>query len=327
MKRILTAFAALVLAACGAGKRYVISDGAAIGTTFHICAELGGGASAADIYSAMKEVEREARASMSIFDEGSLLNRINRGETDSIDEHIARNFAIARTVGELSGGRYDITVKPLTEAWGFAAREGDERPNLDSLLRLVGADKWHVEGGRVVKADPRVQFDLNSVAKGYTVDMAAQRLEAMGAENYIVEIGGEVRCRGVNPSGELWRIGIDTPFEGNMSPGASMSGAVVLNDRALATSGNYRRFHTTADGRKIVHTIDPRTGEGAVSRLLSATVTAATCAEADALATMFLVLGDGEACRMASEMRDTVGVFFILAGEGDEYEFFNTLDK
>ena len=313
-----------MLAGCS-HDRYIVCDGAMIGTTFHVCAELEN-VSEEDLYARMMQIEAEARASMSIFDENSLLNRINRNETDSIDIHILRNFEIARRIGEGIDARYDITVKPLTEALGFAAAEAAVNPNIDSLLMFVGYDKWCIDGGRVVKADPRVQFDLNSVAKGYTVDMVGEMLESLGAVNYLVEIGGEVRCRGVNRSGELWNIGIDAPYDGNYMPGADMCGTVRLGDRSLATSGNYRRFHLDENGRKIVHTIDPRTGEGVISRLLSSTVVAASCAEADALATMFLAVGADDAITLAGSMRDSIGVFFILDRDG-EYEFFNTIDQ
>ena len=107
-------------------------------------------------------------------------------------------------------------------------------------------------------------------------------------------------------------------------PGAAMSGTVRLRDRSLATSGNYRRFHIDENGRKIVHTIDPRTGSGAVSRLLSATVSAAECAEADALATMFLAIGADDALELAAKMQDTTSVFFILDAGNGEFEYFNT---
>lgn len=313
-----------VLAGCS-HDRYIVCDGAMIGTTFHVCAEVEG-LSSSELYNAMMRIETEARASMSIFDEGSLLNRINRSETDSLDCHLLRNLQIARGIGEGIDARYDITVKPLTEALGFAAGEAADHPNIDSLLMFVGYDKWRIEEGRVVKADPRVQFDLNSVAKGYTVDMAAEMLESLGAKNYLVEIGGEVRCRGVNREGRLWTIGIDTPYDGNYMPGVDMCGKVQLQDRALATSGNYRRFHIDENGHKIVHTIDPRTGEGVSSRLLSATVVAANCAEADALATMFMVAGADDAMALAERMRDSIAVLFILDGE-DEYEIFSTIEE
>lgn len=315
----------LALCGCRHNEAYIVSDGAMIGTTFHVCAQLHD-VTPAQLYSKIINVEKEARASMSIFDENSLINRINRNETDSLDEHILCNFNIARSIGETLDPRYDITVKPLTEALGFAAKEAVANPDIDSLLQFVGYDKWHIDGDRVVKCDPRVQFDLNSIAKGYTVDMVGRMLENMGARNYLVEIGGEVRCRGVNRSGELWTIGIDAPYDGNMSPGLTMAGTVMLGDKALATSGNYRRYHLDENGHKIVHTINPLTGATVTSRLLSATAIAETCAEADALATMFLAMGADEAITMAQKMRDSVSVFFILDNEG-EYEFFNTLDQ
>lgn len=315
----------VILCACTQQKSYVVSDGSMIGTTFHVCAELQN-ISPAELYSEIMNIETQARASMSIFDENSLLNRINRNETDSLDEHLIRNFTIARNIGEQIDPRYDITVKPLTDALGFAAKQAVENPNIDSLLAFIGYDKWHIDGNRVVKSDKRVQFDLNSIAKGYTVDMVGNRLEELGSQNYLVEIGGEVRCRGVNRSGDLWTIGIDTPYEGNMSPGVSMSGTVMLGDKALATSGNYRRFHLDENGSKIVHTINPMTGETVVSRLLSATVVADNCAEADALATMFLAAGADEAISLAETLRDSIGVFFILDKDG-EYDFFNTIDR
>lgn len=325
-KNLIALLAAAMLCGCAENQRYITADGPMIGTTFHVCAELPD-ASSADVFASMMHLEAEARASMSIFDDNSLLNRINRNETDSLDEHLLRNFAIARNIGERLDPRYDITVKPLTEAWGFAAARAEDHPDIDSLLAFVGYDKWSVDGSRVVKSDPRVQFDLNSVAKGYTVDMAGRMLESLGARNYLVEIGGEVRCRGLNPSGKLWTVGIDTPYEGNMTPGSDLFDAVRLRDRSLATSGNYRRFHIDENGRRIVHTIDPRTGQGASSRLLSATVAAGTCAEADALATLFLVIGADDAIALAERMRDSVGVYFILDAGNDEYEFFNTISE
>ena len=148
-----------------------------------------------------------------------------------------------------------------------------------------------------MKDDPRVQLDFNSVAKGYTVDLLAGLVEKYGAENYIVDIGGEVRCRGLNRQGRAWRIGVETPFDGNMSDGEYLQKRIQMTGGGLATSGNYRRFYLDGEGNKVAHTIDPRTGRSALSRLLSVTVAAPTCAEADALGTMFLAMGADDALR------------------------------
>ncbi len=241
---------------------------------------------------------------MSIFEEESLLSRLNDNRTDSVDAHIAYCLRLADSVGALSGGVYDVTVKPLVEAWGFAGRAADAAPDVDSILRFVGRGKVRIEGGRLVKADPRVQLDFNSVAKGYTVDLLAALVERAGARNYLVEIGGEIRCRGVNASGGPWRIGVETPFDGNDLCGASVQRRLRMSGGGLATSGNYRRYYVGADGAKVAHTIDPARG-AARSRACcrSVTVAAPTCAEADALGTMYLAMGPTRRSNACAPMR------------------------
>lgn len=310
--------AAVVLASCAGRPDYTTVDGVMLGTTLHVVADVRD-VSAQEFYAAVMELDREAKASMSIFDENSLLSRLNRNQTDTVDRHIAFNLRLADSIGALSDGRYDVTVKPLVEAWGFAGKEAQAHPNIDSILEFVGREKVHIEGNRLVKDDPRVQLDFNSVAKGYTVDLLAALVERFGARNYIVDIGGEVRCRGVNRQGNPWRIGVETPFDGNMTDGEYLQRRISLSEGGLATSGNYRRFYLDADGNKVAHTIDPRTGRSVVSRLLSVTVVAPTCAEADALGTMFLAMGADDA-RAAVDRMPGVKVYFILAGEGDAYE-------
>lgn len=314
---VLLCAAALLLAACRERTAYRTADGTMLGTRLHLVADAP--CTAQELYAAAMRLDTAAKRSMSLFDEGSLLNRLNRNETDSTDRHIRRNLRLADSIARLSQGAYDITVGPLVRAWGFAGRRAEAAPDVDSLLRFVGYDKIRLDGERLVKADPRVQIDLNSIAKGYTVDLLAERIEAAGAENYIVDIGGEVRCRGLNPRGLPWRIGVETPFDGNQTDGAYIERRIALSEGAMATSGNYRRFYLDAAGRKIAHTIDPRTGYSRLSRLLSATVVAPTCAEADALGTMFMALGDTAARRFA-EAHPALPVYLIFAGEGDAYE-------
>lgn len=313
------AAAAVVTAGCSSRRDYVTVEGAMLGTTLRIVADVD--ATQQELYAAAMRIDREAKASMSLFEEGSLLARLNRNETDSVDVHITRCLLLADSVGALSDGRYDVTVAPLVEAWGFAARERTEHPNVDSLLAFVGRDKVRIEAGRLVKSDPRVRLDFNSVAKGYTVDLLAAEVERLGARNYIVDIGGECRCRGVNASGHPWRIGIETPFDGNMTQGAYLQRRIAMNGGALATSGNYRRFYIDDEGRKVAHTIDPRTGRCALSRLLSVTVAAPSCAEADAVATMLLAMGADDALEAVGRMPG-LKCYFILSGEhgGDDYE-------
>ena len=319
MRWAFAAFVAAVLCGCAGRPDFTVVDGVMLGTTLHVVADVKG-VSSQELYAAVMELDREAKASMSIYDPMSLLSRLNRNETDTVDRHIAFNLHLADSIGALSDGRYDVTVKPLVEAWGFAGKERTEHPNIDSILEFVGREKVRVAGGRLVKDDPRVQLDFNSVAKGYTVDLLAALVEKYGAENYIVDIGGEVRCRGVNRQGQAWRIGVETPFDGNMSNGEYLPKRIQMTGGGMATSGNYRRFYLDKEGNKVAHTIDPRTGRSALSRLLSVTVVAPTCAEADAMGTMFLAMGADDALAAVGRMPG-VKAYFILAGAGeDEYE-------
>lgn len=300
---------------------YVRVEGAMLGTFLQVSAETS--VPSSEIYQKMMQIDSMAKASMSIFDDKSLLSRVNRGETDSLDQHILFNLSLAERVHRVSGGVYDVTVKPLVAAYGFAGKNPDFKVNVDSLLEFVGFDKIAVQDGHLVKSDSRVQLDFNSVAKGYVVDLAAETLEELGIENYMVDIGGEVRCRGVNPKGMAWRVGIETPFDGNDLPGAYIQQVISLSDCAMATSGNYRRYYVDNEGNKVAHTIDPRTGKSAITQLLSATVVAPTCAEADAYGTMFMALGKERAIELARELeKEGVMVYFITSGEGSEFDIY-----
>ncbi|MBQ1204875.1 MAG: FAD:protein FMN transferase [Alistipes sp.] len=311
---------ALLLTACATKPTYKVVDGVMLGTRLHIIAD-----SPCDtLYRGAMALDAEAKRSMSIFEENSLLNRLNRNQTDSLDHHITRNILLADSIHRLSGGAYDITVKPLVEAWGFAGREAQQQPNIDSILQFVGMEKIRIEAGRLKKTDPRVAIDLNSIAKGYTVDLLAEYVEQTGAENYIVDIGGEVRCKGHNRQGNPWRIGVESPFDGNMTDGEYIERRIALTSGAMATSGNYRRYYLNEKGEKIAHTIDPRTGYSNPSRLLSATVVAPTCAEADALCTMLLAMGDKAALAFA-EAHPTMAVYLIFAPrEGEQFEEYSS---
>ena len=322
--RYFTILAALLLAGCSPVSQYRTVDGSMLGTTYHIVAETS--LSNERIFEEMQRINLEAIASMSIFNPNSQLSRINRNESDSVDIHIARNIEVAAKVNALTP-RYDITVKPLVEAYGFAAKNREAKPNIDSLIQFVGFDKFHLEGNHIIKTDSRLQIDLNSVAKGYVVDLIAEWLDRQGAENYIVEVGGEICAKGVNAKGIAWRVGVDTPFDNNNSPGAHQQKVVQISGLALATSGNYRRFYYNDAGERISHTLNPQTGRSQTTSLLSATVIAPRCAVADALATAFMASGENEAIALAKRLCDSIQVYFVLAPEQgkEEYREFSTL--
>lgn len=327
--RFLAILVSVLLVGCGNPKQqqdaqYRTVNGSMLGTTYSVKAKTA--LSSKQIFEAMQRIDSEAKASMSIFNDSSLLSRINRNEIDTLDNHIVQNIALAAKVNALTP-RYDITVKPLVEAYGFAAKNPESRPNVDSLIQFVGFSKFHLEGNRIVKEDPRLQLDLNSIAKGYVVDLITKWLDEQGSENYIVEVGGEIRAKGVNAKGIAWRIGVDAPFDNNNSPGEHLQKVVQISNRALATSGNYRRFHYNAEGERISHTLNPQTGRSHTTTLLSATVIAPHCATADALATAFMASDEQDAIALAESLRDSVQVYFVLApAKGSEvYREFSTL--
>lgn len=218
----------------------------------------------------------------------SEITRFNQG--DSLQFKLPYFYPVlkrSQEIAEITEGAFDPTVAPLVNAWGFGPG-GGELPDsvaVDSLLRLVGFDKIRFNQQRVVKKQPYVQLNFSAVAKGYGVDVVAAYLADKGVENMMVEIGGEVVARGVNPQGEIWRIGIDNPEH----PG-QMNVAIALDHQALATSGNYMNFYEK-DGQKYAHTIDPRSGYPVQHSVLSASVIADDCMTADAYATAFMVVG------------------------------------
>ncbi len=306
--------ATVVLAAgCSNGNEVTRMDGFALGTVYQVSVK---GPVPANLEERLDSLFAAVTASMSVFAPDSRISRLNRGETDSLDEHLTRCIETADDVSRLSGGLYDITVKPLRDAYGFGNEKPQENPDIDSLLETVGYDKLSVCEGRLRKSDPRVQIDLNSIAKGYTVDRAGMLLEELGVREYLVDIGGEIYCRGTNASGKEWTVGIESPFEGNYIPGAYVQTVVRLSDAGLATSGNYRNFRVDSLGRRYTHIINPLTGANTRSDLLSATVMASSCMLADAYGTMLMAVGYEKAVELLENMDDAEALLIRAAEDG-----------
>lgn len=230
----------------------------------------------------------------SVFDSMSLICRLNRGDTDSVNGWFEECFAISERVYLLSDGLFDPTLGPLISAYGFG-RKGEQR-EIDSvefaaIMSTVGLSKIRIIQGKLVKDLEQIELDFNAVAQGYSTDLVSRMFDSLAVMNYMVEIGGEIFSRGVSSSGKAWKIGIDTPTQGNMLPGAWVNKVIELQGRGLATSGNYRKFIDKPSGERITHTIDPRNGLPATHNLLSATILAPTAAMADGLATACMVGG------------------------------------
>ncbi len=306
--------AILFLHGCAGKVEYAEINGLTQGTTYHIVVEKKAGL---DIMALRQQVEAlltHVDNSLSIYNDSSVISLINSGVSDVTDTLFRDVFRSAAIVSEESGGLFDITIGPLVKAWGFGpdAMKRFDPAMLDSLLALVGMDKVRLDGGRLVRSDPHMFIDVNAIAQGYTVDLLVGLLKNEGIDECLVEVGGEVRTAG-DKGGKGWHVGIDTPADGNFIPGAELQARVRLDNRALATSGNYRKFFVE-DGVKYSHTIDPRTGYPVRHTLLSATVIAAECAVADAWATACMVAGPDSA-RTLIEKHDFLEGYLIFSDE------------
>jgi thiamine biosynthesis lipoprotein len=229
--------------------------------------------------------------SLSIYKDSSIISKINRNEEVTLDKYFTEVFTKSALISEMTGGAFDITVGPLVKAWGFGpnAKKNFTESKRDSLLNLVGMNKVSIVNGKLVKSIPGIYLDVNAIAQGYSVDVICSFFDDLGIKNYLIEIGGEVRAKGTK-AGAFWRIGIDKPEDNNMSPGQTLEAIIKISDKALATSGNYRKFYIE-DGIKYSHEIDPKTGYPAKNTLLSVSLLADECATADGVATACMVMG------------------------------------
>ncbi len=266
---------------------YNKSEGNIFGTTYRIIYQ-----SKEDLNSGILQELEKVDNSLSTFKPNSTISLINSNKGKATDPLFREVFRISMDVARQTNGAFDITVAPLVNAWGFGFKnKANISPKrIDSLLALIGYNRVRLENDMLVKSDRRIMLDCSGVAKGYGCDRVARFLESNNIKNYMIEIGGEIRAHGVNGQQESWTIGVVRPQDDNKSQNNTLQNVLKLSDVALATSGNYRNFYYQ-NGRKYAHTIDPKTGYPVQHSILSSTVLAPTCAEADAYATSFMVMG------------------------------------
>jgi thiamine biosynthesis lipoprotein len=286
------------------------------GTTYSIVYDSSTGPDVDRVRNDVEKILHEVDMSLSVYNDSSLISRINRNETTVADKMFSEVFNRSKEISELSDGAFDITVMPLVKAWGFGPDEHKnfDRSKLDSLMRLVGFGKVELRDGQIIKSDPRITLDVNAIAQGYTVDVICRYFSGAGVKNYLVEVGGEVRVKG-KKGNTPWKVGIDKPVDDNMTPGADLQAIVSLTDKALATSGNYRKFYVE-NGIKYSHTIDPKTGYPAKNRLLSASVIADDCTTADGIATACMVMGVEKSIEFIKRNPGFEGYFVYSADDG-----------
>jgi len=310
----------MVLCGCSSDPEYIQvgNQGPAQGSTYSISYLVPQGV---DYREGIDSILSEMDHQMSLWLEESEITRLNGGDSIRISTDFARVITLSKLYSELTSGQFDITIAPVIKAWGFSRGSYNENSNVDSLLQFVGSKKiTNPEVDSLYALPKGFQVDVNAIAQGYTVDVISQYLESNGVQNYMVEVGGEVRCKGENVNGRIWRIGIEKPAEDRI-PGQFQT-IIALDSMSLATSGNYRKFWVDSSGQKVVHTINPETGRPVISNVLSASIIASNATLADALATACMVAGSN-AMQLVAQFPD-VEAYLITGNKIGEIEVQKT---
>lgn len=257
--------------------------------------------------------------SMSTYQTNSIISKINRNEDVKVDDHFIKVFQSSKEIYKITKGVFDPTIGAVVNAWSFGPGKriiGLDSLKIDSLMQSVGFDKVNRVHNNIIK--PKSTFlDFNAIAKGYGVDVIAEFLESQNVNNYLVEIGGEIRAKGKNTEKKKdWRVGIDTPnFEGVQKSLIAIS----LNDEAMATSGTYRKFKIDKNGNRYAHIIDTKTGYPSKTNILSVSVIANDCMTADAYATAFQAMGIENVSHFL-QLHPELKVFFVFENDKQELE-------
>ena len=257
--------------------------------------------------------------SMSTYLKTSDISKLNRNELTEVDSHFINVYEASRLIYNATEGAFDPTIGSVVNAWDFGPQGGVERLDslkIDYLMLSVGLDKVLRNENKIIK--PQGTFiDFNAIAKGYGVDVIGNYLESQNIHDYLVEIGGEIRTRGVNiEKNSPWKVGVENPnFEGEQS----ILQVISLNDEAMATSGTYRKFKVDENGNRYAHIIDTKTGYPSKTNLLSVSVIDKNCMIADAYATAFKAMGL-EKTQQFLKSHPELKVFLIFENENKALE-------
>jgi len=319
--------AVFVLVGCSdSDKEQLVGfDGSTMGTSYSLRWVAKDDRQVAEIQQAVEERLALINQQMSTYVPESEISRFNtlRSGEMPVSAELAGLVQRSQAISEQTDGAFDITVGPLVNLWGFGS-EGRviSAPSADKIASIrtrVGYQKLGVsQNPPLLTKATNLQVDLSAIAKGYAVDQLASLLLTKGINNYLVEIGGELKLSGNKPNGESWKIAIEAP----LTTERAAQYVLPISNIAMATSGDYRNYFEE-DGVRYSHTIDPLTGAPINHALVSVTVLHPSCADADALATALMVMGDKRGVEFARR-HDLAAYFLIKAQEGEEFELFAT---
>jgi thiamine biosynthesis lipoprotein len=291
-------------------------NGNAQGTTYHITYY------AADSIFTRRQADSlfdKLDSSLSGYKTYSLISRFNASANGIvIDEHLQKVIKRSLDIWRDTNGESDITVAPLVQAWGFGPRPATTLPNaaaIKAILGCVGSARLHLHGHQLVKDKPCVTIDVNGIAQGYSVDVAAALLESKGIENYLVEVGGEIRVKGhKQPAGEGFTIGIERPGRDELDE-PTVKKLLTTTHGGITTSGNYRKFYTS--GKKIIsHLIEPHTGYPIQNDMISVTIWAPDAITADGYDNALMAMGLQKALRFMQQHKNMEAYFIYRKADG-----------
>ncbi|OOR99628.1 thiamine biosynthesis protein ApbE [Haemophilus paracuniculus] len=328
---------ALFLSACQKEPQQVAFDGKTMGTTYHVKyiddGKVANLPKPEEVKAQLETLLKEVNNQMSTYQKDSQISQFNQMKEANKAVQIAPDFAkvVAEAI-RLNGvteGALDVTVGQLVNLWGFGPdKRLNKVPSEEQIAersQSVGIDKLVLDqtASTLAKTAPELYLDLSAIAKGFGVDKLAEQLESLGLENYLVEIGGELRGKGKNLAGKGWQIGIEKP---EMAQGQGSQVTVTLNNLAMATSGNYRNYFEDEQGNRLSHIIDPKQRRPISHNLASITVLAPTTMTADGLSTGLFVLGTEKALEVAE--REKLAVFLIIkTDKGFETKMSSEFEK
>jgi len=325
MKHIFLFFFVIILFSCQPSKHeYIKLEGMIFGTFYHIIYQPID--KKVDYSEGIKASLNKVDWSLSTYKDTSTLSKFNYSvQGIQIDSLMRIVYLAGRKVYINTSGAFDMTVAPIVNAWGFGFKKQDSiTPELiDSLLLNVGMDMVSLQANFLHKLKPKIMLDASAIAKGFGVDIVAHYLDMQGVKNYMVEVGGEIRVKGVNNTGINWRVGIDKPIDDPSASTRELQDVISLTNVGLATSGNYRNFYIK-NGKKYAHTIDPKTGYPVQHSLLSASIVSPLCMNADAYATACMVMGLNRSMEIIEALPNTEGYFIYVDDRGDNQVKFTS---
>ena len=297
-------FLSLFLISCNVdSSNYKRIQGDAFGTTYQVIVQSESNSS--KIKQSIDSIFEVVNNSMSTYRSNSIISKVNQSQNPvKVDSHFIEVFKKSKDIWKLSNGYFDPTAGSIVNLYGMGPNNKLQSINkykIDSVMQYVGLDKVYLnQQNFIVKTDENVYIDFNAIAKGYSVDLVKDLLININSNNFLIEVGGELITMGVSEKNKKWKVAIQNPVDLN-----SYYSEITLDGMSLATSGNYRKFRIDSEtGVRYAHIVNPINGQSMSNNILSASVIANSCIEADAWATSLMLMDPMDAIEIINNIAD-----------------------